>query len=205
MASASDNFEADSDGGAPAVDLCDAEQRWEALARDAKSGGREGARHLFEAIAPVVRRVCRGVLGHRHLDLEDTVQECLVDVVRALPQYRSEGHVVHYVTKIALRRAILARRRGARRLRSLRVLEILQGSDGPELWSGPPAEQSRMLGEAIGRVSSVQRETLVLRVVLGFSIEEVASIMSVPVNTVKARLRLAKNTLRRVLDKGRAT
>jgi RNA polymerase sigma-70 factor (ECF subfamily) len=205
MAPASDNFEADSDGGAQAIDSRDAEPQWEALAREAQAGGREGARHLFEAIAPVVRRVCRGVLGHHHPDLEDTVQECLVDVVRALPQYRSEGHVLHYVTKIALRRAILARRRGAQRLRSLRLLEVLQGSDVPELWSGPAAEQSRMVSEVIGRVSGVQRETLVLRVVLGFSVEEVASIMSAPVNTVKARLRLAKNTLKRVLEKRRAT
>jgi RNA polymerase sigma-70 factor (ECF subfamily) len=203
MARANGRVEADTDARAPVVALRDAEQTWAALARGACQGDSEGARRLFEAITPVVRRVCRGVLGQRHLDLEDAVQECLVDVLRALPQYRSEGHMVHYVTKIAIRRAILTRRRGARRLRSLRVLEDLQGSEALESSSGSAAEQSRIVSEVIARVSEVQGETLILRVVLGFSVEEVASIMSVPVNTVRTRLRLAKNALRRISTLGR--
>ncbi len=182
------------------VELLDAEASWAALAQGASAGDPEGARLLFEAITPVVRRVCRGVLGHRHVDLEDAVQECLVDVLRALPQYRSEGHLVHYVTKIAIRRAILTRRRGVRRLRSLRALEDLQGSDVLESSNGSAAEQCRAVSEVIARVSDVQGETLVLRIILGFSVEEVASIMSVPSNTVRTRLRLAKNALRRVVE-----
>jgi RNA polymerase sigma-70 factor (ECF subfamily) len=205
MARASGHLDPDADSPAPALDLRAAESSWAALALEARAGDAEATRALFEAIAPVVRRVCRGVLGNRHIDLEDAVQECLVDVLRALPQYRSEGHLVHYVTKIAIRRAILTRRRGARRLRSLRVLEVLQGSDAVEPSSGSAAEQSRVVSEVIGRVSDVQGETLVLRVLLGFSIEEVAAIMSVPINTVRTRLRLAKNALRRVVDPRRGS
>jgi RNA polymerase sigma-70 factor (ECF subfamily) len=199
MARASGHVEADTHPRAPAVELLDTEQAWAALAQGARRGAPEGARRLFEAITPVVRRVCRGVLGHRHLDLEDTVQESLVDVLRALPHYRSEGHLVHYVTKIAIRRAILTRKREARRLRSLRVLEHLHGSDALEGSHGSAAEQSLMVSEVIARVSDVQGETLVLRVILGFSVEEVASIMSASVNTVRTRLFLAKNALRRMV------
>jgi len=121
-------------------------------------------------------------------------------VLRALPQYRSEGELIHYVTKIAIRRAILARRRGAQRERSLRVLEELQDADVRHPAIPSAAAQSRMLSDVIARVSDVQGETLVLRVILGFSMEEIAATMSVPVNTVRTRLRLAKNALRRIAE-----
>jgi len=169
------------------------------LLHDARAGSADASQRLFEAIAPVMRRVCRGVLGDRHLDLEDTIQECLVDVLRALPHYRSEGELVHYVTKIAIRRAILVRRRGAQRERSLRVLEALQDADVRPA-AASAAEHSRMLSDVLARISEVQGETLVLRVILGFSMEEIASTMSVPVNTVRTRLRLAKDALRRVVE-----
>jgi RNA polymerase sigma-70 factor (ECF subfamily) len=170
------------------------------LLHDARAGSADASQRLFEAIAPVMRRVCRGVLGDRHLDLEDTIQECLVDVLRALPHYRSEGELVHYVTKIAIRRAILVRRRGAQRERSLRVLEALQDADVRPAAAASAAEHSRMLSDVLARISEVQGETLVLRVILGFSMEEIASTMSVPVNTVRTRLRLAKDALRRVVE-----
>lgn len=200
VARSSGHIDADADPRSSLVELRDAEQRWAKLAQEARDGDTEGARHLFEAITPIVRRVCRGVLGYRHLDLEDTVQESLVDVLRALPNYRSEGHLVHYVTKIAIRRAILTRRRGVRRLQSLRVLEILQDNDALQPSSASAAEHSRAVSEMIARVSDVQGETLVLRVILGFSVEEIASIMSVPLNTVRTRLSLAKNVLRRIVE-----
>jgi len=53
--------------------------------------------------------------------------------------------------------------------------------------------------DLIRRLRPVQAETLVLRVVLGFSVEEIALSTEVSVNTVKTRLRLGKKTLRQLL------
>jgi RNA polymerase sigma-70 factor (ECF subfamily) len=46
----------------------------------------------------------------------------------------------------------------------------------------------------------VQAETILMRMVLGCSVEEIAVATQVPVNTTKSRLRLAKDFLRRRLD-----
>jgi len=171
------------------------------LARAALDGAPDAVRVFLRKISPVIRRTCRGALGPGHPDLEDTVQDCLVDVVQALPKYRFEGSVLHYVTKISLRRAIASRRRGTARAQHLRLLEDLQES--------PPVvddnitgerEQSETVRTLIRRLHPQQSETLVLRVVLGFSIEEIAAITNAPVNTVKTRLRLGKNALRALLD-----
>jgi RNA polymerase sigma-70 factor (ECF subfamily) len=179
------------------------------LALAARTRDPTAMRMFLEAIAPSVRNVCRGVLGAGHGDLEDTVQECLIDILRALPKYRVEGAIVHYTNRIALRASIAARKRARSREQRLSALAEqtslpnLAGSDDtlPNLW---------LVRGIIDELSSVQAETVLMRMVLGCSVEETAVATQVPVNTVKSRLRLAKDYMRSRLDgetvgwKGRA-
>jgi RNA polymerase sigma factor (sigma-70 family) len=174
------------------------------LARDVLAGPPEASRPFLQAILPTIRRTCRGVLGPHHPDLEDAIQDCLIDATRALPGYRYEGNLLHYVTKIAIRRAIAFRRRRAARVRHLQLLEDL--NDEPALidQNAGQLEQAETVRTLIRQLRPIQAEALVLRVVLGYTVEEIASITDAPVNTVKTRLRLGKDTLRKLLDgKGR--
>jgi RNA polymerase sigma-70 factor (ECF subfamily) len=169
------------------------------LALEARAREPAAMRRFLEAIAPSVRNVCRGVLGAGHGDLEDTVQECLIDILRALPSYRVEGAIMHYTNRIALRASIAARKRGRNREQRLNALAEqtpvpnFAGSDDhlPNLW---------LVRGIIDELSSVQAETVLMRMVLGFSVEETAAATQVPVNTVKSRLRLAKDYMRSRLD-----
>jgi RNA polymerase sigma-70 factor (ECF subfamily) len=170
-----------------------------ALALTARTRDPAAMRVFLEAIAPSVRSVCRGVLGAGHVDLEDTVQECLIDILRALPKYRVEGAIVHYTNRIALRASIAARKRARSREQRQNALaeqvptQNFAGSDDalPNLW---------LVRALIDELSAVQAETVLMRMVLGCSVEEIAVATQVPVNTTKSRLRLAKDYLRRRLD-----
>ena len=63
------------------------------------------------------------------------------------------------------------------------------------------AERRRDLVRTLLReIPDAQAETLVLRMALGYSIEEVSRITTAPVNTVRSRLRLAKEALRGRID-----
>ena len=97
-------------GGAGAASKADP-AHLDALARQALAHDPEAVRRFLLAIAPAIWRACRGVMGSRHTDLEDTIQECFVDVMRGLPSYRFEGSLLGFVAKIAVRRALLSRRR----------------------------------------------------------------------------------------------
>jgi len=170
-----------------------------ALALIARTHDPAAMRAFLEAIAPYVRNVCRGVLGAGHTDLEDTVQECLIDILRALPKYRVEGAIVHYTNRIALRASIAARKRARSREQRQNALaeqapvQNFAASDDalPNLW---------LVRALIDELSAVQAETVLMRMVLGCSVEEIAVATQVPVNTTKSRLRLAKDYLRRRLD-----
>ena len=48
----------------------------------------------------------------------------------------------------------------------------------------------------LGEIPDAQAETIVLRLALGHSIDEIAVITTAPINTVRSRLRLAKEALR---------
>jgi RNA polymerase sigma-70 factor (ECF subfamily) len=186
------------DGGAGSVSKADP-VLLEALAREALGQDPEAVRRFLLAIAPLVGRACRGVMGTRHADIEDTIQETFIDVMRGLPSYRFEGALIGFVTKIAIRRALVSRRRSVARIRHLQLLDDLYDDLPNADANAGEIEQAELMRDLLRRVRPIQAETLVMRVVLGFSVEEIATATEVSVNTVKTRLRLGKKTLRELL------
>jgi RNA polymerase sigma factor (sigma-70 family) len=185
-------------GGADAARKADP-AHLDVLAREALGNDPEAVRRFLLAVAPAIARACRGVMGPRHTDLEDTVQDCFIDLTRGLPSYRFQGNLLGFVTKIAIRRALLSRRRSVARVRHLQLLDDLHDELPVADASVGEIERAEVMRDLIRRVRPIQAETLVMRVVLGFSVEEIAAATEVSVNTVKTRLRLGKNTLRQLL------
>jgi RNA polymerase sigma-70 factor (ECF subfamily) len=168
------------------------------MAKESQAGDTEATRRLLHALAPIVRRTCRGVLGADHPDIEDALQDSLVEIVDALPQYRFEGKFLHYVTKISLRVAIAAKRRSAARSKQLDTLDAVDAWDLAHSPAGAiELERAALVRQFVDELPRVQAEAITLRVVLGFSMEETAAIAGVSMNTVKTRIRLGKSALRR--------
>jgi RNA polymerase sigma-70 factor (ECF subfamily) len=64
-------------------------------------------------------------------------------------------------------------------------------------------EQADELLALVERLAGPQRSTLLLHVLEDFSIEEIATITSAPVGTIKSRLHYAKRALRQLLKAAR--
>ncbi len=140
------------------------------LARAALSNEPEDVRRFLDAIAPTVRRTCRGVMGPSHPDLEDTIQESLMDLVRALPQFRFEADVSRYAAKIALRVAIAERKKDRARLEGLRLLHQSHASRPPSLDpAGVVAEVecSWLTSLVVRKLKRSQAEVVLLRILHG--------------------------------------
>jgi RNA polymerase sigma-70 factor (ECF subfamily) len=167
--------------------------------REVLRGNPFATRHLLQAIAPLVRGICRGVMGREHPELEDAIQDCLIDVVRALPQFRFEADVSHYVTKIVMRRAISVRQRA--RARAQKHVEMDPGVVPVTTFDEGVEARANLIRDLLDELSEAQSTVLRLRLMLGHSIDEIASITGVSVNTVKTRLRLGKNRLREQLER----
>jgi RNA polymerase sigma-70 factor (ECF subfamily) len=171
------------------------------LARLAARGDEVATTRLLRMMAPRARAVVRAIMGAHHPDCDDALQLTLIGFVKALPAFRGDCDPAGYVSTIAVRTAVAARRRA--RTRESRLAEVEDVSDGGEALGADPAaaqRQKEILRELLGQIPPEQAETLAMRVVLGWSLEEIATYMQAPVNTVRSRLRLAKEAMRRRIE-----
>lgn len=162
-------------------------------------------RALLERLGPRLLGVVRGVLGSRHPDLEDVFQDALLALVRALDAFRGDGEVEGYAVRITLRAAIAARKR--QRALGQRVVPSDEGgfdepaSDEPPLTEQALSTRQRaILRSLLDTLPEAQSEALVLRAILGMSLQETAAAAGVPENTVRSRMRLAREALRRRIE-----
>jgi RNA polymerase sigma-70 factor (ECF subfamily) len=188
--------EGDADSGSGSHDA-GANAKLDEAARAALGGDRVALRKFLGAVAPIVRRVCRGVMGRDNPELEDAIQDCLIDVARALPNFRFEGNVSHYVVKIAMRRAIVSRQRA--RTQSMQHASLDVSALPVAAVDEAPDAHAELVQHLLETLDEAQAKALLMRVMLGHSIDEIARMTGVSVNTVKTRLRLGKEQLRRWL------
>ena len=182
-------------------DATPALDRLAVLARTAAAGNAAALRTLVASVTPALLRAVRGVLGARHPDVEDVVQEAALAIVQALPGFRFESTVLHFSCRVAVFTALAARRRFKVRgeglhdeLSAVDELEV-GGAERPDDHLAA-ARRRVLLRELCADLPDAQAEALILHVVLGFTIEEVADAAEVPANTVRSRLRLCKDALR---------
>jgi RNA polymerase sigma-70 factor (ECF subfamily) len=173
------------------------------LTRRALKGDRPALRELLATIAPQLRRIVGEVLGSAG-DAEDCVQDTLVAFTHALPTFRWDCTVLHFAIRIAIRSALNARRRSfSSRQRSDRVVQLETPLLATETTSGEmPLEFRRTdaLRDLLGRLPPGQAHTFALHAVWGYSPKEISEATGVPVNTVRSRIRLARESMRRHIE-----
>ena len=161
----------------------------------AVKGDRAAAEALLSELLPRVRNLVRYFL--RNDDIDDTVQDSLIAILRGLPTYRGEGALVSWSDRIVARVAIEAARR--KRQESARA-----AAEDPEQTQGaaaPDYASRRRLVAALDKLSSEMREALVLHHVLEMSVPEIATELEVPAETIRSRLRNGRATLRASMEK----
>jgi RNA polymerase sigma factor (sigma-70 family) len=175
------------------------EERAHDLAGRAAAGDLGATQEFLAYVWPTLTRVASGVLGARHPDLDDAVQQSMIALVRALPAFRGECHPAGYAARITLRVALRVRRNFKRHASAREALGQLDPSQSAELYANDDALDSRrreLLRELLEDLPEEQAEALTLRVVMGWTLDEVARASGAPVNTVRSRVRLAKEALR---------
>lgn len=171
------------------------------LAQAAARGEVQAIRTFLVLVLPHVFKVVRRVLGTGHLEVEDTVQESASNIMAALPRFRGEASVLHFVCRVATLTAMNVRRR---RVAHKRALLFDDESSVEALPSGrhlPDAElEARRSAEAVRELLDTlpleQAEVLALHCVLGYTIPEIAATSNIAFETVRSRIRLAKQALR---------
>jgi RNA polymerase sigma-70 factor (ECF subfamily) len=137
-----------------------------------------------------------------HPDVDDVAQDAVFAVLDALPGFRGESTVLHFVWRVAALTAINARRRV--RLREQIARESVDLDELPGEAPSPATElvaarQRRAFRQLLEELPPVQAEVLALHCVVGLTVEEAAAVTGAPPNTVRSRLLTAKAVLRQRL------
>jgi RNA polymerase sigma-70 factor (ECF subfamily) len=169
--------------------------------RDLILRARNGDHNAFTALAAEafdrLHRTARLILRSDDL-AADAVQEALVSAwlhIRAVRDPdRFDGWLHRLVVRACYREARRNRRHGVVEIR----LAPYRSTDEPDA-AGPAADRDQ-LDRGFKRLSPEQRAVLVVHYYLGMTEREAATVLDIPVGTVKSRLNRAMHALRAALE-----
>jgi RNA polymerase sigma-70 factor (ECF subfamily) len=172
----------------------------------------ENARRLSRLFYPRLFSRFRQ-LGWKHEDSEDLTQESLLGVFRGIGAFRFESKCETWLLQIARHayanflRSRSAQKRGSRQEESLELL--LENDPGRlgETSARPPDQFDRLIDqERLAQIEAVvaampeqMRTCFALRYDHGYKYREIAVLMKISIQTVRAHLHQAKERLKREL------
>jgi RNA polymerase sigma-70 factor (ECF subfamily) len=161
-----------------------------ALAGESRARGQ-----IVEQLSRRVRGIALSILGNPS-DAEDATQNIFLELFQSLPTFKGEN-LAPWADSIAVRTAVRHARQ--RRVRSARDASLDPEQLPLEAASPPEHRVPRAIIEYLGELPETRRVALVLRHVMGYSVEEIAELTEVSPNTVKDRLHHAREHVRKTL------
>jgi RNA polymerase sigma-70 factor (ECF subfamily) len=144
-----------------------------------------------------VLQLCVSTLSDPH-EAEDAAQEIFIKAYQSLDKFRGASSFSTWLYRIAANHCTdLLRQRSRRRTESWEALVEKEGDRLVKLLAAPPdsrltPEDTDLVNRVLTCLSSEHRMILTLREVQGLSYQEIAAVMQCSLDSVKARLRRAR-------------
>lgn len=135
-------------------------------------------------------------------DALDAAQDAFLSAWRRLDSFREQASFYSWLYRIAVNAAITRKRR--RKLKTSSLDHAIDASGAaPEDFRADanPSHRSEtdetidLVREALDAISEEFRQPLILKEIDGFSYEEIASVLSIPIGTVRSRIFRARQEL----------
>jgi RNA polymerase sigma-70 factor, ECF subfamily len=168
-----------------------------ALVDRARRRDPEAFRDLFQSHVGTVHRVVRRMVGARP-DVDDLVQTAFVEAFRSLPDFRGDALFSTWLTRITVRVTMRAARRRHAAASLDDVAEPASTTPGPERVAAA-RETLALVESLLAELRPKRRAAFVLHVLEGYSMEEVAAIMSASTSAIKVRVHDARRYIEKRL------
>ncbi len=168
------------------------------------SGNANAMNTVALRLAGRVRRVSRAIVRNEAL-AEDASQVALVEILQSARTYAGRSSLERWADRITARITLRHARDERRRTQIVDSLDEDEAIEPKSADRDPAdevrAETPRSLEEYLQVLPEVQREALVMKHSLGYTVDEIAELTAVPVGTVKDRLVTARRSLRRLIQR----
>lgn len=155
------------------------------------------AEQLLRRVEPRVRYAVK-LLMRGDRDVDDVMGQTMLEILESIGSYKGRGSLEAWAGRIAFYTVS-----GHTKRRSMIERIMVPDKDEAGVAKTNPEQETRRrdlrnrLRKILDKLPAERRRTLVLRLVLGHSIQEIASMTEVPANTVRSRLRTGLKELRR--------
>ena len=171
------------------------------LVERARAGDRSAYGELVERFQPTVYAVALARLRNA-AEAEELAQDVFLHVLKKLPQLRDVACFAGWLRQITVRMAInRLTRRGPFQGVEAQVLEQAEAVGATPEDEMRRAEQRRELYDGLERLKPIDRATLVAFYLRGRSLKQMSREFETPIGTIKRRLHVARNRLRKQLER----
>jgi RNA polymerase sigma-70 factor (ECF subfamily) len=173
------------------------------LVEKAQAGDRAAYGELIERFQPTVYAVALSRLRNP-TEAQELAQEVFLHGMKKLPQLRDAQCFAGWLRQITVRMAINRQtRRGPLRKVEPEVLENAEASGATPLEALVKAEQANELYRGLDRLKPIDRATLMAFYIRGRSLKQMSREFETPIGTIKRRLHVARNRLKKALEPGK--
>jgi RNA polymerase sigma-70 factor (ECF subfamily) len=174
------------------------------LVERARAGDRAAYGELVERFQPTVYAVALSRLRNP-TEAQELAQEVFLHGMKKLAQLRDAQCFAGWLRQITVRMAInRLTRRGPLHKVEPEVLENAEAAGASPLEEMVKAEQAAALYKGLDRLKPVDRATLVAFYLRGRSLKQMSREFETPVGTIKRRLHVARNRLKKQMERAAA-
>ena len=156
-------------------------------------------RRLLDEVAPTVFGYLYARVGGDQPAAEDLLQETLFEAVRSAGSYRGDASLSTWLCAIARRRLARHYERERRADAARSGLRVVRDDAAAQTGEVEDVERRDEVVRALGRITVVHRQVLVLKYLDGRSVEEIAAELGRTRVQVQSLLQRARDALRREL------
>jgi RNA polymerase sigma-70 factor (ECF subfamily) len=172
------------------------------LVERAQTGDRAAYGQLVERFQPTVYAVALARLRNP-AEAQELAQEVFLHAMQKLDQLRDAACFAGWLRQITVRMAINRLTRGLPLHKGdSEMLDNAEAAGETPLDEMVKAEQAAELYRGLERLKPVDRATLLAFYIRGRTLKQMAREFETPVGTIKRRLHVARNRLKKVLERG---
>ena len=174
------------------------------LVEKAQMGDRAAYGELIERFQPTVYAIALSRLRNP-AEAQELAQEVFLHGMKKLPQLRDPQCFAGWLRQITVRMAInrMVRRSPIQSAEPLALQNVTAQGDSP-LDGMVRAERKAELLENLEKLKPIDRSTLEAFYLRGKSLKEMSEEFETPIGTIKRRLHVARNRLKKAMERGSA-
>ncbi|MBI3813413.1 MAG: sigma-70 family RNA polymerase sigma factor [Nitrospinae bacterium] len=167
------------------------------IVNEAAKGDIKAFESIYREYFGFVANVAFRIVNHTD-DAEDVAQEVFMTVYRNLKTFRGESSLKTWIYRITLNTALNRAKRLSRENKQTTGYndDMAAAQDPLCVEDGiKKDENGKMIGGLLDALNPDQRACIVLRSLEGLSYQEIAETLNIPINTVRSRIKRAREAM----------